>query len=77
MANYLVRNGSRFYFSHSFAYCPLQDIMKLHARGSVDGIAKYTPADGKIYLKMLHCTTSVAMLNWMDCWQRISTQDMK
>jgi hypothetical protein len=50
MANYLVRNGLQFYFSHSFAYCPLQDIMKLHARGSVDGIAKYTP-DGKIYFE--------------------------
>ena len=29
LASYMIRNGSRFYFSHSFVFCPLTDLMKL------------------------------------------------
>ena len=53
MANYLVRNGSRFYFSHSFVYCPLNDIIKIHNRESVDGVAKYCQDTGNMYFENL------------------------
>jgi Helitron helicase-like domain at N-terminus/PIF1-like helicase len=29
MASYLTRNSSRFYFSHTFSWCPLRDLRKL------------------------------------------------
>lgn len=29
MASYLTRNKSRFYFSHTFSWCPLRDLLKL------------------------------------------------
>ena len=35
MAAYLIRNESRFIFSHTFKYCPLKDLIKLQDRKSV------------------------------------------
>ena len=40
-ASYLVRNESRFYFSHQFAYCPIKDVAKLHDSKKVSSILKY------------------------------------
>jgi hypothetical protein len=41
MASFLVRNGSRFYFSHSFVYCPLSDLTRLLRGGEVSSVARF------------------------------------
>ena len=50
MASYLIRHDSRFYFSHRFAYCPLNDIIRLHNKQDVSGSVNFTP-DGKSYFE--------------------------
>ena len=57
-ASYLTRNGSRFYFSHTFVYCPLVDIIKLHSNQTVNSVLKYSP-DGTTYFKKSSFTLSV------------------
>ena len=37
LASYLIRHGSRFYFSHSPVYCPLKDLIKIQNRQAIDG----------------------------------------
>jgi hypothetical protein len=37
-ASYFLRNDSRFYFSHEFAYCPLRDVLRLHSNQEVNGM---------------------------------------
>ena len=42
-ASYLTRHDSRFYFSHSFAFCPLKDIIAVLKNDRVNGVLQYTP----------------------------------
>ena len=50
LASFLLRNKSRFYFSHEFTYCPLKDVMRLHRQRKVDSILKVTQ-DGKTFFE--------------------------
>ena len=43
-ASYLLRNESRFYFSHTFQFCPLKDLVRLHNKQEIKGRLKYTPS---------------------------------
>jgi hypothetical protein len=52
MASELVEHGSRFYFSHSFTYGALKDIIKLLNNSEVDAVAKYN-LDGSVYYENL------------------------
>jgi PIF1-like helicase/Helitron helicase-like domain at N-terminus len=38
MASYLTRNGSRFYFSHSFTWCPLNDMHNIMTGNTVSAL---------------------------------------
>ena len=50
LASFLLRNDSRFYFSHVFTYCPLKDIMRLHKNRKVDSVLKVT-TEGTTFLE--------------------------
>ena len=41
LSAYLVRRGSRFYFSHKFQYCPLRDVSRLLKNQDVSGQVIY------------------------------------
>ena len=43
MASYLLRQGTRFYVSHEFLYCPLKDLIRLHNKQDIQGTLKYAP----------------------------------
>ena len=43
-ASYLLRHESRFYFSHTFQFCPLKDLVRLHNKQEIKGRLKYTPS---------------------------------
>ena len=40
LASFLIRNGSRFYFSHTFEYCPLNDLKRLLRNQKVTAVAR-------------------------------------
>ena len=44
MASFLLRRESRFYFSHQFQFCPLQDLVRLHNKQEIKGNLKYKPS---------------------------------
>jgi len=45
MASYLVRHGERFYFSHKFVFCPLDDLMKLERNQNVSATVRFVSKD--------------------------------
>lgn len=47
MASYIMRNDSRFYFSHKFAYCPLRDIVRILDDEPISGTLQSTVGVGK------------------------------
>ena len=49
MASYLIRNGSRFYFSHKFVFCPLNDLISLQEGRHVGGQATF--AKDRVYFE--------------------------
>ena len=52
LAAFLIRNGSRFYFSHDFVYCPVKDLIRLQRQQTVTGEAKYDNK-GNVYFENL------------------------
>ena len=52
LASYLIRNDTRFYFSETFNYCPLNDLIRLAHSETVSAIAKYTQT-GEVYFENL------------------------
>lgn len=52
-ASYLTRNESRFYFSHEFAFCPLQDVMKILDNEKVHSVLRYTDGGKGCYFENL------------------------
>jgi hypothetical protein len=54
MASYLTRNASRFYFSHSFSWCPLRDISKLLNGEQVSANVSFTEYQAYFQCQALH-----------------------
>ena len=50
LASYLTRHDSRFYFSHSFQFCPIQDLQNLLHGDNVSGHIKYA-RDGRAFFE--------------------------
>ena len=50
MASFLTRHDSRFYFSETFVYCPVKDVMRLHNQQDVTGILNVAP-DGSSFFE--------------------------
>jgi hypothetical protein len=48
MASYIIMKDSRFYFSHEFVYCPLNDLVKLLYNDEVGGCMKTFGTDEKV-----------------------------
>jgi hypothetical protein len=49
-ASYLLRNESRFYFSHEFIWCPLGDVIRLHNKQDVNALVKHC-SDGASFFE--------------------------
>ena len=54
MGTFLARKGTRFYFSHDFVYCPLQDLSKLLRNQSVDSSLQFHGDKGFLENNALH-----------------------
>ena len=52
MASFLLRNESRFYFSHKFVFCPLKDVVRLHNKQEVNGTLN-VPKEGSTFFENL------------------------
>ena len=48
LVSYLIQNGSRFYFLHTFQYCPLRDLWKLLKSEDVTSVVKFGQ-EGDVY----------------------------
>jgi hypothetical protein len=49
-ANYLIRTGTRFYFSHKSASVPIKDLIRVENKQGVTSVARYNP-DGQLYFE--------------------------
>ena len=50
MASYLLRNESRFQFSHEFVFCPLKDLVRLHDKSDIS-YNMFVDTDGLKYFE--------------------------
>ena len=66
MANFLLRNHSRFYFSHEFVYCPLKDLVRLLNKEKINVQARLS-SDGSMYFEnqAFHYLCRASVLNSM------------
>ena len=54
LASFLVLNGSHFYFSHKFEYCPLNDLKQLLQNQKVSAVACVNPDNINFENKAIH-----------------------
>ena len=50
-ASYLLRNKSRFHYSHEFKYCPLRDVVRIHNKEDISGMLKYAEEGTEQYFE--------------------------
>ncbi len=49
LASFLLRNSSRFYFSHDFQYCPVRDLIKIHQNKGVSSVMRFCCEGGNYF----------------------------